>query len=355
MTATTNHVAREEVAATSRKGKALRILLALVIVGVTVGVLAWLHERNFESTDDAFIDGHIIDISPKVAAIVQKVYVDDNTPVTKGQILVELDPRDYQAALLQAKGDFAAAQGKVLEAQAQIDVDQADVGQAEAELVVAQTNAENADQDYQRWLALDPRARSKEQMDNASAAQKSTAAQVLQAKAKITAAQAQVADAQMDLRIAQANVEASEGALEQAKNNLDYCTIRAQSDGVVTRKSVEEGMYIQVDEQLLSIVPTDVWVTANFKETQLDRIRPGQPVDIDVDAYPGRTLHGEVQSIQNGTGSRFSLLPPENATGNYVKVVQRVPVKIVLDPGQNDDPDHLLSPGMSVDPRVKVR
>jgi membrane fusion protein (multidrug efflux system) len=354
MTAT-NHVTREEVAAPSRKGKAIRILLGLVIVAIAAGFLFWLHDRNFESTDDAFIDGHVIDISPKVSAIVEKVFVDDNTPVKKGDILVELDPRDYQAALLQAKGNYAAAQGKVLESQAQIDVDQADVGQAEAELVVAQTNADNSDQDYQRWEALDERARSKEQMDNATAAQKSTAALVLQAKAKVLAAKAQVADAQMDLRIAAANVEASEGALEQAKNNLDYCTIRSDTDGVVTRKSVEEGMYVQVDEQLLSIVPTDVWVTANFKETQLDRIEPGQRVEMEVDAFPGRTLYGTVQSVQNGTGSRFSLLPPENATGNYVKVVQRVPVKIVLDPGQNDDMDHLLSPGMSVEPQVRVR
>jgi membrane fusion protein, multidrug efflux system len=353
-----NHEVREETAAVpARKGrgKAMRILLALVIVAGAVGFTVWFLGRNYESTDDAFIDGHVIGISPKVSAIVDKVYVDDNTPVTKGQILVELDPRDYKAAYLQAEGNFEAATAKVAEAEAQIAVDEADVGQADAELAVAETNAQNSDDDYHRWLALDERARSKEQMDNATAAQKSTSALVLQAKAKVTEAQAQVADAQMELRIAEANVVASQGALDQAKNNLDYCTIRARSDGVVTQKSVEEGMYVQVDQQLLAIVPTDVWVTANFKETQLDRIAPGQPVDITVDAYPGRELHGTVQSVQNGTGSRFSLLPPENATGNYIKVVQRVPVKIVLDPGQNGDMDHLLSPGMSVVPQVKVR
>ena len=227
MTAT-NHVTREEVAAPSRKGKALRILIILAIVAATVGFLFWLHERNYESTDDAFIDGHVIDISPKVGAIVEKVFVDDNEMVKKGQVLVELDKRDYRAAMIQAMGNFEAAKGKVLESQAQIDVDEADVGQAEAELVVAQTNAQNSDDDFRRWAALDERARSKEQMDNATASQKSTAALVLQAKAKVTSTQAQVLDATTNLEIAKANVDAAQGALDQAMNNLNYCTIRAR-------------------------------------------------------------------------------------------------------------------------------
>jgi membrane fusion protein (multidrug efflux system) len=297
----------------------------------------------------------VISVSPKVAGIVQHIYVLDNELVKKGQILLTIDPRDFQAALLEAQGNYKAAQGKVLEAQAEIDVDQADVGESEAELAVAEANADNADRDYQRWVSLEEQARSKEQMDNATAAQKTTAALVIQAKAKVTSSQSQVADAQMNLEVARAQAAAAKGALDQAQNNLDYCTLSAATDGVVTRKTAEEGQYVQIDEQLLSIVPTDVWVTANFKETQLDRIAPGQEVEISVDAYPDRTLHGTVQSVQNGTGSRFSLLPPENATGNYVKVVQRVPVKIVLDAGQNEDMDHLLSPGMSVIPSVKVR
>jgi membrane fusion protein (multidrug efflux system) len=289
-----------------------------------------------------------------VSGIVQSVHIDDNSIVKKGDVLVELDPRDYQAALLQAEGDLTAAQGKVQEAAAQITVDQSNVGEAQAELAVAQTNADNANDTYQRWLALDPRARSKEQMDDATAAQKSTSAQVDQAKAKLASIQAQVVYAQMEYETAQGNLKAAQGALDTAKNNLEYCTIRANSDGLITKKTVEPGMFVQVDQALFSIVPTDVWVTANFKETQLDNIQPGQDVEIDVDAYPGRTLHGKVQSVQNGTGARFSLLPPENATGNYVKVVQRVPVKIVLDPGENDDMNHLLVPGMSVEPKVRI-
>jgi membrane fusion protein, multidrug efflux system len=236
-----------------------------------------------------------------------------------------------------------------------VDVSSANVGEAQAELLVAQANAQNSANDLARFKALDERARSKQQMDNAIAAERTTAAQVEDAKAKLTSAKAQVVNAQMAVQTAQGNLKAAEGALQQARNNVGYCRIYAESDGVITRRNVDPGDYIQVDQPMFSIVEYDVWVVANYKETQLDDIRPGQPVEISIDAYPGRKITGKVQSIQNGTGARFTLLPPENATGNYVKIVQRVPVKIVLDPGQNDDADHLLSPGMSVDPSVKVR
>jgi membrane fusion protein (multidrug efflux system) len=338
------------------KKRVMLVVLIVVVIGAGIGALIWwLHARHFESTDDAFIDGHIIAISPKVAAIVSRVFIDDNSVVKKGDKLVELDARDYQAAWVQAEGDLETAQGKLKEAVAQIDVANANVGDAEAELAVAQANAANANRDLHRYLDLDEAARSKQQMDNATAAQKTTAAQVMAAQAKLTEAQAQVADAQIAAESAKGNVTSAEGALEQARNNVGYCTIIADTDGRITRKDVEPGMYVQVGQQLFSLVPTDVWVTANFKETQLDQITPGQAVTIEVDAYPRRTITGKVQSVQNGTGARFSLLPPENATGNYVKIVQRVPVKIVLDPGQNDDQDHLLSPGMSVVPKVKVK
>jgi membrane fusion protein, multidrug efflux system len=333
----------------------ITVLIVFAVVAIIFAIFSWLNSRQFEATDDAFIDGHVVTISPQVQAVVLAVHVDDNSIVKKGDVLVELDPRDFQAALEQAQGNLAADEGKLKEAESQEAVSQANIGEAEAELAVAQTNADNSNQDLQRWLALDERARSKQELDNATAAQKSTAAQVMDAKAKVTSMQAQALYAQMAYLTAQGDLKSAQGALDQAKNNLDYCTIRADSDGVITRKSVEPGMLVEVNQALFSIVPTDVWVTANFKETQLNNIFPGQEVTIDVDAYPGRTLHGKVESVQNGTGARFSLLPPENATGNYVKVVQRVPVKIVLDPGENDDMQHLLAPGMSVEPQVKVR
>jgi len=334
---------------------AVTVLLVLVIGALIAGLTYWLHARQFESTDDAFIEGDVIAVSPKVSAIVQRVYIDDNSRVKRGDLLVELDSRDYAAALAQAQGNEASAQGKLREAQAQVSISQTDIDQAQAQLHVAEANAQNAQSDFDRLLSLDAQARSKQQLDNATAAQRSTAALVEDAKAKIAAAQAQLVDAQMAVLTAEGNLQAAQAALQQARINLGYCKISAESDGVITRKDVEPGSYVQVGQPMFSIVEYDVWVVANYKETQLADIVPGQPADISVDAYPGRHITGKVQSIQNGTGSRFTLLPPENATGNYVKIIQRVPVKIELDPNQNDDPDHLLSPGMSVEPSIKVR
>jgi membrane fusion protein (multidrug efflux system) len=338
-----------------KRPRAVTVLLVLAIGAAVAALVFWLYARQYESTDDAFIEGHVIAVSPKVSAIVQRVYIDDNSRVKKGDLLVELDARDYAAALAQAQGNEASAQGKLREAQAQVSISHAEIDQAQAGLQVAQANAQNAQSDLDRFLSLDAQARSKQQLDNATAAQRSTAAQVEDAKAKIAAAQAQLVDAQMAVLTAEGNLQAAQAALQQARNNFGYCKIYAESDGVIARKDVEPGAYVQVDQPMFSIVQYDVWVVANFKETQLADIVPGQPADISVDAYPGRHITGKVQSIQNGTGSRFTLLPPENATGNYVKIIQRVPVKIQLDANQNDDPDHLLSPGMSVEPSVKVR
>jgi membrane fusion protein (multidrug efflux system) len=331
------------------------LLGAILLVLIVGGILLWLYLRQFESTDDAFIDGRVVQISPKLAEVVKAVHVDDNWHVKAGDLLVELDPRDEQAALDQAKAAEAAARGKLAQAQTQVQVAQAKIGEAEAMVTVARTNAENADRDYQRFMALDPRARSQQQIDNATAAQRSSAAQVQQAQANLKAAQAQAADADQAVKTAQADVAKAAADVLRAQLNLGYCQIVAPVEGIVTRKNVEPGQYVQVAQPMFSIVPTDVWVTANFKETQLDHMRVGQPVDIKVDAYSELKLHGKVDSIQNGTGQRFTLLPPENATGNYVKVVQRVPVKVVFDPGELAHAHHLLAPGLSVTPKVHVR
>lgn len=333
----------------------MTILIAVVLVLVIGGVLLWLYLRQFESTDDAFIDGHVVQISPKVAEVVKAVHIDDNWHVKAGDVLIELDPRDEQAALEQAKAAESAARGKLEQAQTQVQVAQAKIGEADAQVTVAKTNAENAERDFQRFIALDARARSQQQIDNATAAQRSSAAQVQQAQANLAGAKAQVADAGQAVKTAQADVAKAAADVLRAQLNLGYCRITAPVDGIVTRKNVEPGQYVQVAQPMFSIVPTDVWVTANFKETQLDRMRVGQPVDVKVDAYSGMTLHGKVDSIQNGTGQRFTLLPPENATGNYVKVVQRVPVKIVIDPGDLANTRDLLAPGLSVTPKIRVR
>jgi membrane fusion protein, multidrug efflux system len=338
-----------------RRVVVIPVVLLLICIAATVAVHQWLIWRQYEDTDDAYIDGHIIPISPQVAARISQVLVNDNEPVKTNQVLVRLDPSDYEAALAQKQAVEASMRNQLQQAQAQLAVDRADVLQAKAAVDVAQANATNAEEDYQRFAHLDPRARSQQQLDNSQAAQRSTSAAVEQSQARLAAAQAQVLSAQAAIDTAQSQVQKAAADVRQAKLQVSYCTIVAPQDGVVTRKNVETGMYVTVGQPLFSIVPTDVWITANFKETQLDMMRPGQPVIISVDAYPDKTFHGHVQSIQMGTGAVFSLLPAENATGNFVKVVQRVPVKIVFDPREMNDPQHPLALGMSVEPEVKVQ
>jgi membrane fusion protein (multidrug efflux system) len=336
-----------------------RLLIALAILLVTGGAVAgiayWIHGQHYESTDDATLEGHVIPISTQVAATVLAVHALDNQVVRKGDVLVDLDPTDYQVAVEQAKGSLAAMEGKLSEARTKIAAAEAQRDEAKAQLDAAQTNFENADNDLKRYQSLDERARSKEQLDNAISAQKSGQAAVEQAKAKVAIAQSQIATAQATVLAAQGDVEKARADLRRAKINLGYCQIKASEDGRITRKSVEPGAYVTPGEALLAIVPTEVWVVANFKETQLTYMRPGQPVIVHLDAYPGYDFKGHVDSIQSGTGARFSMLPAENATGNFVKIVQRVPVKIILDADPNGDPSRSLVPGMSVEAEVHVR
>jgi membrane fusion protein, multidrug efflux system len=275
-------------------GMAAIVLAAFGVAGGSYYGYATAHE----STDDAFIEGRIIQISPKVAGQVVKVYVTDNQVVKQGDLLLEIDPRDFEAKLAQARANLAATQ-------------------AQADL---------AHRDAQRFeKLLQQNGVSRQDRDTAVAKSRTATAQITQLEA----------------------------ALRQAELDLSYTKIVASEAGRVTRKSVESGSYVQVGQALLALVPRDFWVVANFKETQLTHMRPGQPAEISVDAYPGERLKGHVDSIQSGAGARFSLLPPENATGNYVKVVQRVPVKILFD--ETPDAGHPLGPGMSVEPTVKVK
>lgn len=356
-------VTRPEVLAPpARRGSKRRVLLlilaVLVIGGATAGTLYWLQARNFESTDDATVEARVVAISPQVAARVKTVNVADNQFVHKGDVLLELDPTDYEIALEQAKGSEAAVRGRFAQANAQVDSAIASRDQATAEVGVADANANMAKADHDRYVdarTLGAGAVSKQQLDNSTGAWLSTKAQLQQAMAKLTAAEAQIVTARAAAKGAEGDLAKAVADVHRADVNLSYCTLKAPEDGRVTRKSVEAGSYVQTGQSLLAIVPPDYWVVANFKETQLDRVHPGQRVKISIDAYPEKTFSGWVESIQSGTGSRFSVLPAENATGNYVKVVQRVPVKIVFDPDQTQDPARPLAPGMSVVPDVKVR
>ena len=416
----------------------------LLVVAAFLGVPYYNYMVAHEWTDDAFIEGHIIQISPKVAGHVAQVYVTDNQEVKQGDLLVEIDPREYaarlaqaraalqgalarqeaaqatvalthvtadagvqeassnveltQAAVQTARAQVGTARSRSEQARAQVETALAHAAEARAQILAAEAEAIRAEADVKRLQELARRDQiSRQELDQAIAATRTASAQLEAARKKAIAGEAQVAEARAAQRtaaeslrqaesqvaeaqarvgealgrlasanaaphqvavsraqadLASAEVAQARAAVEQAAIELSSTKVYAPDAGRVTRKSAQAGAYVHVGQALLAIVPRDVWVVANFMETQLADMRPGQPVEITVDAYPDRHFKGRVDSIQAGTGSRFSLLPPENATGNFVKVVQRVPVKIVFD---ELPPDHLLSPGMSVVPVVKVQ
>jgi membrane fusion protein, multidrug efflux system len=338
------------------------ILIVIVAGGLTVGILYWLHNRDWEETDDAFIQADVTQVSPRVAGHVLAVYVTDNQDVKQGEKLVDLDPADFQAQVNKAQAEVVAAEKQQAQTQDMVTSAQADVGQAQASEKAAQTEADRAHDELKRYESLSPQARIQQQLINYQAAANAADANLAAAKQKTSSALAHVKSAQSQVQVAEAQVKQAQASLAAIKLQLSYATIAAPINGYVTNKSVNPGDFVQVGQALMALVPGDpavggpnykpgLFVIANFKETQLDDMKPGQEVEFTVDAYPGHTFHGQVDSIQRGSGAAFSLLPPENATGNYVKVVQRVPVKITF----NSTDGFRLGPGMSVVPRVKVR
>jgi membrane fusion protein, multidrug efflux system len=378
----------------------LFFVIAVVLVGV---VMLWRYFGSYESTDDAQIDGHINSVSARVSGHVVKLNVNDNQYVEKGTVLVEIDPTDYEVAVARARADYADAQAQaaaaginvpitnvstssqvsgtqagVANAKAGIAAARQQLAAAKAQVVEAEANNFKVQNDLGRYKQLiDKQEISQQQYDQAVAASRASAASLEGARAAADAAAAQVEQAQSklsqanaDLRAAktgpqmvqatrsralsaQANAERKKADLRQAELNLQYTKIAAPVTGVVSNRTVEVGQNVQPGQEMMKIIPLeDIWVTANFKETQLKRMRPGLKADISVDAN-GKTYHGHVDSIAGASGARFSLLPPENATGNYVKVVQRIPVKIVFEPGETKS--HELRPGMSVVPKVWIK
>lgn len=337
----------------SRKRFIPLVVTTGLLIVAAVAAYYFFAVRPYETTDDAFIDGHAIQISPQVSGHVLTVFINDNQLVKKGDPLVQIDPRDYDAALAQAQANLAAARSRLAQAQHQVIVSRAKAEQDRAAVGVAEAEATRAEADLARYQNVESRAVSREQVDTALAAAHSSAAALEEARKKADASDAQIGQDQAQIPVTDAGVQQAEAALQQAELNRSYADVTAPDDGWVTHRVVEQGQYLQVGQALLAIVPRAVWVTANFKETQLTYMKPGQPVWISIDAYPQRMFRGHVDSIQAGTGAQFSLLPPENAAGNYVKVVQRVPVKIVFDDGEV--PPQMLPLGASVVPEVKVR
>ncbi len=381
----------------------LRIVLILGGIALAVAVLfLWRYLASYESTDDAQIDGHLNPVSARVSGHVQKLLVNDNQYVQAGTPLVEIDPKDYEVAIDKAKADYAdafataqaiqvnvpitsvstgsqmsAAQADVESAHAGISAARQQFDAAKSQLQAAEANSVKAQNDLERYKQLiDKQEISQQQYDQAIANARWNASTVDATRASASAAEQQVRQAQARLAQAEANLRSANTApqqvaairsraqsaeaiaqrkkadLEQAQLNLQYTVIVSPVNGIVTNRTVEVGQNVQVGQELMKVIDLDdIWVTANFKETQLRQMKVGQQVTITVDAT-GKDYKGHVQSISGASGAISSLLPPENATGNYVKVVQRVPVKITFDPGETKE--HVLRPGMSVEPKVWI-
>lgn len=334
--------------------KALYWIVGLVVLAALIiaGTLYWLHARHFENTDDAFIDGYMSQVSAQVSAKVIRLAVSDNQEVQAGQVLVQLDPRDYQIKLDQARAQRLQAAAQLDQARAQLGIQQANLDQAEANVRVTEAELGQQESDLARYRKIDPRAITRQQLDTSSAQTKSARARLDANKQAVQGARAQVEAQKASIEAAEANLKASDVSVANAELQTSYTSVLAPTAGKVTKRTVDVGNYVNPGQALLAVVPDEMWVTANFKETQLALIRKGQHVRIAVDACPDSEISGHIDSFQTGTGAVFSSLPAENATGNYVKVVQRVPVKIVFD---HKVEDCRLVPGLSVEPRVTVR
>ncbi|MGN6496371.1 MAG: HlyD family secretion protein [Tsuneonella sp.] len=336
------------------------IATALVVAVIVIGsVLYWLHARQYESTDDAFIDAHVVRIAPQVAGTLKQVLDADNRHVAAGTLLAVIEPNGTKAQLGETQANAQQAQAQLDQARAQVAASIAQRDQAAAQARVPAADAAKAQRDlarYEQLRRLDPAAVAGQQLDQARAAARSTAAQAAAARQNVDAAAAQIAIAQKQIGAAQAVLAARRAQIEQARVTVGNPELRAPVAGQVVNRSVNVGSYVGPGTPLMAIVPERMWVTANFKETQLAQMRVGQPVTIKVDAFPDVEFQGRVDSIQHGAGQAFSILPPQNATGNYVKVVQRVPVRIEFDLKHGPDPrKYPIGPGMSAVPTVKVR
>jgi membrane fusion protein (multidrug efflux system) len=324
-------------------------LLATVLGG---GYLYVDYASHFQSTDDAFIAARQSALAPKVSGYITAVPVTDNEHVDAGHVIARIDDRDYRTALDQAEAQVAAAQASIENIDAQLDVQQAQINANQAQVDQAQATLVFAQQQAERYQHLEQTGYGTVQNSEQYTSQLHQQQAALQsAQATLNLAQRQLGALKAQRKSAVASLAQAQAQDDQAKLNLSYTTVTAAQPGRVVNLGAAVGQFAQPGTNLTMFVPDEIWVTANFKEIQLDRMRPGEPVTLRIDAYPGRVIHGHVDSVQPGSGTAFSLLPAQNATGNYVKIVQRVPVKIVMD---HPPTDVALGPGMSVVPTVRV-
>jgi membrane fusion protein (multidrug efflux system) len=340
----------------ARKPRRRRLLapvgLAALLLAGAAGYVYWDYSAHFESTDDAFVTARQFAIAPKIQGYVTAVPVTDNQHVDKGGVIAKIDQRDYLTALAQADAQVSAAEAGIHNIDAQLATQEAQIAASQAQVAQAQANLELAQVTWGRDKPLVNKGWATEQQGTTDVQTvKAQQAAVDSAQAALKVAQRQIDTLKAQRASAEASLAQAQARLDQARLNLSYTTVTADQPGRVVNLTGAVGQYALPGTNLAMFVPDEIWVTANFKETQLDRMRPGQSVDMEIDAYPERDFVGHLDSVQPGSGPAFSLLPPENATGNYVKIVQRVPVKIIL---ENPPADVSLGPGMSVVPTVRV-
>ncbi len=345
-----------------RKKKLWLIVGAIALLVIVVLLVIWwiVYKHGRIATDDAYTDGRVVMLAAKVGGYVTVLAVQDNQLLKAGDLIVEIDPRDYGIAVVNAQATLDAMQAQAdaarLERLVRNTSSGSELESARAVREQARASLQKARADLERQLAVNPLATTASQTDAASTQAATQIAQLRQAEAQLKTAAlapANVAMAEARVRQLDAQVESARAQLTQAQLNLSYTQVRAPQDGRVARRAVEVGSYLQPGQSLMALVSPQVWVTANYKENQLEKMRPGQPVALSIDAYPALVLQGHVDSMQMGSGSRFSAFPAENATGNFVKIVQRMPVKIVIDSGL--DPALPMPLGASVVPVVDVR
>ena len=326
---------------------------ALLLASALGGGHLYLNQiEHFQSTDDAFIAARQTSLAPKVSGYITAVPVTDNEHVAAGDVIARIDDRDYRIALEQAEAQVAAAQASIQNINAQLDVQQAQINANQAQLDQAQAALVFAQQQATRYQHLEQTGYGTVQNAEQYTSQlRQQQAAVQSAQATLNLAKRQIEALKAQRKSADASLAQAEAQRDQARLNLSYTIVTVAQPGRIVNLGAAVGAFAQPGTSLTQFVPDEIWVTANFKEIQLDRMRPGEPVTLRIDAYPGRTIRGHVDSVQPGSGTAFSLLPAQNATGNYVKIVQRVPVKIVMD---NPPKDVALGPGMSVVPTVRV-
>jgi membrane fusion protein (multidrug efflux system) len=342
-----------------KNARARWALLCIVLVALLAATGYWYVTKDYLSTDDAYTDGQAVTVAPQVAGTVVALEVTDNQFVHAGDTLIRIDPRSFEATRDQAAASLQVAEAQLANARVSLVSAQitypARLEAAQAGLIAARAVQFKAQADARRQRGLPRQATTQQDIDNAESALRSADAQVAEAEAAVRQADVvaqSIDEAKAQVRQLEAQVKLATAQLAQAALNLSWTRIVAPQDGWITKRAVEQGNYVLVGQAILALVTPHVWVTANFKEDQLDRMRPGQKVDMTVDAFPGLRLEGHVDSVQLGSGQKFSAFPAENATGNFVKIVQRVPVKIVIDSGV--DPNRPLPLGLSVVPTVRL-